>query len=184
MTTPLTATAVEAGVCSHCRGLVWDFLLRLRVQPMHRLSIIYSMDTWDTISQTVPEPGGRKEEGKISSYSNYFFSKYLLTACSLNPKIHRTRCGSDAKVELISFHSSQCLNVYRLRLRLWQGCGLAHCIACGSGNRVRRQNKISGKLSKLKVRYLGRSFSTVANGFPLRWSSRSHLSKGRRKTRY
>lgn len=52
VTTPPRATAVEAGDCSHCSGLDWGFLPRLRVQPMHRLSNMYSMDTWDTISQT------------------------------------------------------------------------------------------------------------------------------------
>lgn len=63
--TPPTATAVEAGDCSHCRGLEWGFLLRLRVQPMHRLRIMYSMDTWDTISQTAPRTDSTEEEGTI-----------------------------------------------------------------------------------------------------------------------
>lgn len=52
--TPPTATALDAGDCSHCRGLDWGFLLRLNVHPMHKLSSMYSMETWDTMSQTAP----------------------------------------------------------------------------------------------------------------------------------
>lgn len=52
VTTPPTATAVDAGDCSHCRGRDWGFLLRLSVHPMQRLSSMYSIDTWDTMSQT------------------------------------------------------------------------------------------------------------------------------------
>lgn len=65
--TPPTATVVEAGDCSHCRGLDWGFLPRLRVQPIHRLSNMYSMDTWDTMSQTVPK--GQHSSETSDSYN-------------------------------------------------------------------------------------------------------------------
>lgn len=62
--TPPRATAVEAGDCSHCSGLDWGFLPRLRVQPMHRLSNMYSMDTWDTMSQTANTTRSRVFRGR------------------------------------------------------------------------------------------------------------------------
>lgn len=57
---------------------------------------------------------------------------------------------------------------------------LAQCTAPGTGSRLRRENKTSGRLSKQKFPYLERWFSTG----PKSWgSSDNHFRQGWRKTR-
>lgn len=71
MATPPIARALEAGEESHWRGLLWGFLFLLRVQPTHRLSSMYSMDTWDTMSQTAAWENNNRQQSQRKNERQY-----------------------------------------------------------------------------------------------------------------
>lgn len=107
--TPPTATAVEAGDWSHCRGLDWGFRPRLRVQPIHRLSNVYSIETWDTISQTAQGSKGRGKR-RIQNISHFL--------CSQSKPVTVLR---DETRNMMTYTLPGCQSV-ELQLHLWSTC--------------------------------------------------------------